>query len=80
MRRRNEKRIKALGKALKKTRTELGMTQAEMAKAAALPTKDIDLYEKGLKEARLSTFLKLYEVFAQRSPSCLRQINEVFRT
>ena len=80
MRRRNEKLIKALGKAVKETRTELGMTQAALAKAAGLKTKDIDLYEKGLKELRINTFLKLYEVFALRSSSWIERVDEVFKS
>lgn len=79
MRHRNEKLIKALGKAIKETRTELGMTQAALAKAAALKTKDIDLYEKGLKEPRIRTFLILHAVFAKKSPSWSEQMNEVFK-
>ena len=79
MRRRNKKLIKALGKAVKRTRTELGVTQAELAKAAALKTKDINLYEKGLKEPRIRTFLILYAVFAKKSPSWSEQVNEVFK-
>ena len=79
MRRRNEQLIKSLGKAVKETRTDLGMTQVQLAKEAELQRKDIDLYEKGLKEPRVSTFLKLHEVFAQRSSSWMWHINQIFR-
>ena len=79
MRRRNEQLIKSLGKAVKETRTDLGMTQVQLAKEAELQRKDIDLYEKGLKEPRLSTFLKLNEVFVQRSSSWMGHINQIFR-
>ena len=79
MRHSNEKLIKSLGKAVKETRTDLGMTQVQLAKEAELQRKDIDLYEKGLKEPRVSTFLKLHEVFVQRSSSWMWHINQIFR-
>ena len=56
------------------------MTQAALAKAAAIKAKDIDLYEKGLKEPRISTFLKLYKVFASRFSSWMERVDEVFKS
>lgn len=74
MRHRSSKTKQAFARAMIEKRHELGLTQAQLAKKARLPVKDICLYEGCLKTPKIEVVLKLTEVL---TPALLMRMSEI---
>ncbi len=56
--------LKHPGDSIRERRTELGWTQAELAKRTGIPQADISRIENGLLDARWSTILRISTALA----------------
>ena len=72
--------MKAIGERIRQTRMNCGMTQAELADKAAISVPHLSDIERGRKQARLTTFIRIAEAMQVSTDAILRpDIPEVRR-
>lgn len=62
--------VKSLGRRLRKLREEKGWTQEELADRSGLTSVQVSRVERGVREIRLTTLLRLIAALEVR-PDCL---------